>query len=90
MKIIFSFADGSQKSSPEFMKPSEDIVEFFWNEFLGGSEEQDAELFWNCEVSDDDDDIIIDWFVDPADHQKVVTNMEKGLIMFLPPYSSWV
>jgi hypothetical protein len=88
MKITFNLSTGS-KTSPTFTAPPEHVVEDFWDEFLGGSDDQENELFWNCDVSGQDDEIIVDWFEDPADLQKMVDNLSKGLKTLLPPFGMW-
>lgn len=88
MKISFNFSDGTKKFSPEFPTPSEEIMDYFWDEFLGG-EDQSNEFFWNCDVSENGDVIEVHWFENPKNPQTFVEDIEKGLKTKLPAFSLW-
>jgi hypothetical protein len=88
MRIIFNYRGERSVQSPYFSGPNEETMDYFWDEFLGG-EHEDSELFWNSDVSGSDDEIIVDWFAEPTNHQKMVDELQKGLKVSIPPYTSW-
>lgn len=88
MKISFNMPNGTSRTSPEFSNPHQDVLEDFWDFYLG-SEDEDTELFWNSDVQGSDDWIHVDWFSDPATPEETIKEISKQLQVPIPTYDKW-
>ena len=88
MKICFSFRNGISRQSPEFSRPSQEILDSFWDEYLGGAD-QDQELLWCADVSEDDGTILVHWYEEPRNAQKIIDEISRVLSVSIPGYSAW-
>jgi hypothetical protein len=86
--MILQFVTKSNTvSSPSFtLDPDGTAVELFF-EWLGDS--SDAELFWESDVSQNGDTIVIDWFEEPPDPQRIISLIAQQLGVTIAPFKEW-
>jgi hypothetical protein len=89
MKIQFRYRDKQTFQSPEFPL-TEDQEEIFFDEYLG-SEDEDGSLFWESDVSKNNDMIFVDWFVNFTQENAEHAAKELGKVLHesLADFSKW-
>jgi hypothetical protein len=83
IRIVFSLTSETRISPPFEVMPAQ--VDFFIDKYLSGIEN----MSWNSSVSFYKDRLKVFWFSDPPNPQDMVEEIEGGLNMDLPHYSSW-
>jgi hypothetical protein len=91
MRLRFIFTDQSSKSSPDFIVVA-DLVEQFFDEYLGGETSQalfNSDVEEAGSVQDQEHWMRIKFLEDPEDPQAVVSEIADGLKTKIEPYKNW-
>ncbi len=92
MRLLFIRNDsGDEEIISYFSSVFEELSEEKLDEFFDwlGSDEADGEIFWEADVSMNNDNIIVDFFAWPEDPQRCVQVITSKLGVTLVPFYDW-
>lgn len=92
MKLKFILSDGKIKISNDFYVETENLdaaLDDFFEEFLGGSDNQPEEMFWNAKIESDEDNIIVKWLDDPKNPQETINAVGDWFGQKIDDYVNW-